>query len=41
VAPHRHVEKRDPIVTGIIIDPRGGDRKLTFLIAWTINTKDL
>lgn len=44
VLPNRHVVKRDPIVVGIIRDPRSSKyskRVLTFLIAWTVDTADL
>lgn len=45
VLPERHVIKRDPMVVGIIRDPRtvkGNPRRvLTFLIAWTVDTADL
>jgi hypothetical protein len=44
VLPDRHVIKRDPMVVGIIRDPRSSKyhkRVLTFLIAWTVDTADL
>lgn len=44
VLPKRTIVRRDPIVVGIIRDPRTAkynERFLTFLIAWTVDTKDL
>lgn len=32
---------RDPIMVGQLIDPRGHDRRVTFFIAWWLNTTDL
>jgi len=31
----------DPIFIGELIDPRGNDRRVTFFIAWWLNTEDL
>lgn len=33
--------KGDPLVIGQILDPRGGRRRCSFLIAWYIDTKEL
>lgn len=32
---------RDPIVVGRLLDPRGQNRRVTFFIAWWLNTRDL
>jgi hypothetical protein len=32
---------RDPIMVGQLLDPRGGDRRCTFFIAWWLNTRGL
>jgi hypothetical protein len=32
---------RDPIVVGQLLDPRGNHRRVTFFVAWWLNTRDL
>lgn len=32
---------RDPIMVGQLLDPRGNDRRVTFFLAWWLNTRDL
>lgn len=44
VLPERRTQKRDPIVTGIIRDPRSSkynDRRVMFLLAWYLDTRTL
>lgn len=34
-------KRSDPIVVGRLLDPRGGDRRVTFFIAWWLDTASL